>query len=670
MSVEIPAVPRVSTVDQLTTHLNDRLRRISLGLGPGAQGPPGKPGPPGPGGGGSSTIQPSVRGTPVTPYPGSQTLDDFAGNHVSVKMFGALGNGTVDETVAFTMAMAVATNLGLQLLVPAGTYNVRALTITQSLQMIGEGQNQTIIQYTGSSSIASVVTIDGSGNSPADVVAVRLENLQISGNAHSANALKLINCDRSVFRNLALRNCTGAALFCHFVVASEFDNIAVSNEFGVGYTQIPQYGLWAEDIFATNVITNIRVDGVTGDAIHLGTGASADIAFNLFQGALLEANGNGLVTESDATDNEFHSFDCEVNSTANFDISGFRNVLVNPLSGDGGAPVAGSWFYIRGGDNMVIGGQIGKYEIFSGVTGTIVLGVSYQLPSAVFDPSVTYAANVIVESSGVWYISLAGSNVGHTPVSSPAWWSPNPVMQVDNGTSTQWVYNKNISNSRAIDNGRTVGQTFSGDVVVSEPGGGIYSALRINSPAWGALLLLYSGLTGNFQHILYGCAAGTQGLVISEITTGADPTTGLPSATAVLQIVGRVIGLGPGLTGGPNGAATVHVQDASTRPTRTILQATASQSTQPVLEVDDASLVQKFTVDVSGNVNAVGHLASTGAFGVNGATPQTPAASGGAISPTATQTTPWGFGSSADFNALVALVNAIRTALVNNGIMS
>jgi hypothetical protein len=75
-------------------------------------------------------------------------------------------------------------------------------------------------------------------------------------------------------------------------------------------------------------------------------------------------------------------------------------------------------------------------------------------------------------------------------------------------------------------------------------------------------------------------------------------------------------------------------------------------------------------VQVNGNAKVSGTLKTTGAFGANGTTPQTAAASGGAVTPTPTNTTPYGFASSADFNALVTLLGNIRSALVANGIMS
>jgi hypothetical protein len=64
-------------------------------------------------------------------------------------------------------------------------------------------------------------------------------------------------------------------------------------------------------------------------------------------------------------------------------------------------------------------------------------------------------------------------------------------------------------------------------------------------------------------------------------------------------------------------------------------------------------------------------LQSTGSFGANNATPQTPAASGGAVAATgATNVVPYGFTTAAQANAIITLLNNIRASLVANGIMS
>lgn len=76
-------------------------------------------------------------------------------------------------------------------------------------------------------------------------------------------------------------------------------------------------------------------------------------------------------------------------------------------------------------------------------------------------------------------------------------------------------------------------------------------------------------------------------------------------------------------------------------------------------------------LSIPGSVSIGGILDSVGAFGCNNAAAQTAAASGGAVVTTApTQTTPFGFTTSAQAAAIITLLNNIRAALVANGIMS
>jgi hypothetical protein len=73
---------------------------------------------------------------------------------------------------------------------------------------------------------------------------------------------------------------------------------------------------------------------------------------------------------------------------------------------------------------------------------------------------------------------------------------------------------------------------------------------------------------------------------------------------------------------------------------------------------------------ITGNSTVTGSLAVSTGFGANGATPQTAYASGGAAPAGGTGATAGAYDTSAHRDALITLVNNMRTALVNAGIMS
>jgi hypothetical protein len=70
------------------------------------------------------------------------------------------------------------------------------------------------------------------------------------------------------------------------------------------------------------------------------------------------------------------------------------------------------------------------------------------------------------------------------------------------------------------------------------------------------------------------------------------------------------------------------------------------------------------------SVSAAGALVAAGGFGVNGATAQTPFASGGAAPAGGVGTAAGGWDTSAHRDAAITLINNMRTALINAGLMS
>lgn len=72
----------------------------------------------------------------------SQSTSDFKGDHLSVKMFGAVGNGTTDDTAAIQAGIdAVISAGGGELFFPAGEYLITQLTVTSpNVYLRGAGE--------------------------------------------------------------------------------------------------------------------------------------------------------------------------------------------------------------------------------------------------------------------------------------------------------------------------------------------------------------------------------------------------------------------------------------------------------------------------------------------------------------------------------------------------
>jgi hypothetical protein len=116
---------------------------------------------------------------------------------VSVKDFGATGDGTTDDTGAIQAAITAVTASNGSVYVPTGTYNITSLTITSSITLYGDGVGS-ILRTT--SATGDAIYIDGVGNDPGCVLEYLYINSTVTRtagymvNSHSSQGTKIRNC--------------------------------------------------------------------------------------------------------------------------------------------------------------------------------------------------------------------------------------------------------------------------------------------------------------------------------------------------------------------------------------------------------------------------------------------------------------------------------------------
>jgi hypothetical protein len=131
-----------------------------------------------------------------------RTIADKFKETISVKDFGAKGDGATNDTAAIAKADAYAASIGANLFFPAGTYMADALTATTSWR----GERKSTIKYRGTSNV-DLVTADGVDN-------IEFQCLELDG-AVSADpgAWSAANYDAFTgATGLTIANCEGASV--------------------------------------------------------------------------------------------------------------------------------------------------------------------------------------------------------------------------------------------------------------------------------------------------------------------------------------------------------------------------------------------------------------------------------------------------------------------------
>ena len=114
------------------------------------------------------------------PSPVGRTIEDKLKDTVSVKDFGAVGDGVADDTAA--IQAAIDASAGRTLLLSAGTYKITtSLLITDNLKLCGEGINRTFINLVAATQIP-VVKIYTTAGSTAAIVGGGLSDFSINCN--------------------------------------------------------------------------------------------------------------------------------------------------------------------------------------------------------------------------------------------------------------------------------------------------------------------------------------------------------------------------------------------------------------------------------------------------------------------------------------------------------
>jgi hypothetical protein len=314
------------------------------------------------------------------PFTGSVATNVEAklAQYVSVKDFGAVGDGVTDDTA--TIADALAT--GASVYFPEGTYKTDLQTITTAGQtLFGAGEKSIILAKTAGANLFVV---------EADYVSFR--NLRMNGaeTGSSNNDFAIFTATATPAQFLAVEN----VLFSGASAASGFNN-AVKFDSGCNYGSV--IGCVIERLWGN----------LSGNGYGILNGAN-NATFR--DNTLLASSGrgrHGIYISSGASDNEISG-----NFLSSFDLEGITQYSTGVQPACSRNKYIGNSLIACAASNNPTSGSIGIYGHSSGaVISANTITSSGQIGIAVDGTGVTDCANTIISDNFVAFSATTGINL-------------------------------------------------------------------------------------------------------------------------------------------------------------------------------------------------------------------------------------------------------------------
>jgi parallel beta-helix repeat protein len=396
--------------------------------------------------------------------------------YVSVKDFGAVGDGVTNDTTAFQNAVDFSNQNNIGIYVPAGTYTVDQITILDNVTVIGENVNNcTIFLRNGN---------NGAIFNAADKDNITVENLTFDynpvnnpGPPPSGDALSAI----VVGSYADIKNCKFVGCLSYAVIGYGSYNKVYYCEFTKGaYTErgactwfIKTTGAnYNEMCFntASGVKFGFLVEQTSGGSVCTGNVFSNNHVTDL----VLDAN-----TEAFAPAAAYNAWGCNRTTITN-------NTATNCV-GPGIRLIASAFGSIVTGNNCL---NVGLGSLITGATAGIDIGDS----AAYADNNLVIANNVVAGTGGpgFWLTSVYNSVIdGNVSNNNGISLNPPPAWTTDFWKSGFVIASETDSPSTPVAN-----NTFSNNVCT----GNVYAVSRIGNTAGVIVENIYVGnmFDGNF----------------------------------------------------------------------------------------------------------------------------------------------------------------------------
>ena len=235
----------------------------------------------------ASSFTASVNGTAISGVVPRLISDGF-GDYVSVKDFGAVGDGVTDDTAAVQAADQQARALGATLLFPGGTYMVSQLVLYTGSNWIGAGRDATTIKQIAGSNKDLIYGYNSNANwgsiTPVNFAnGFTLKSLTLDGNSANNTSGSGIAAfaSRPIIEDVFIKNCAEYGMRTEYHDASAgLDTFAMEGYFSdIKIDTVGKHGWYNSGPHDSTIIAVIVIDAGqsaanTYDGFYLNTGAT------------------------------------------------------------------------------------------------------------------------------------------------------------------------------------------------------------------------------------------------------------------------------------------------------------------------------------------------------------------------------------------------------------
>jgi len=226
---------------------------------------------------------------------------------VSVKDFGAVGDGVTDDTAALQAAINYSSSMGYKLCVPPNTYLTKALVMKSNLSLVGEGYLSCFSLYENQYMLANSVVAAASN--------VSISNMRFIGNkatyTTSSGGIYFARGNNYSVKNCVFENFAQVGVLCGlpsngvidypnqgklFVDSNVFTNCG-NNGFGaIAVTH------GSDIVISNNICTSTDEKAGYGIDLEVNTGnyiSNATLSNNILTGCSMIIDGNSATTTND-----------------------------------------------------------------------------------------------------------------------------------------------------------------------------------------------------------------------------------------------------------------------------------------------------------------------------------------------------------------------------------